>query len=73
MVSVAALYFIRDLIKNFNITIQNHLDHSNKVIEKNSDVMIRISTTIEKLCQTLRKSQRGDRGPRGFKGEVGNK
>ena len=68
---IAFLYFNDKMIKGFNSTIQNHLHTSNEVINKNSNTMIKISTTMEKLCATLKKSEKGEKGERGLKGERG--
>ncbi len=68
---IAFLYFMDKQNKVFNITIQNHLEHSNKVIEKNSDVMIKISNTLEELCLLVRGSNKGEKGERGERGKRG--
>lgn len=70
---VSFLYYMLKQNQEFNKTIQNHLDHSNRVIDKNSDAMIQITATLQDLCTTLKKTNRGMRGLRGLQGKQGEK
>jgi predicted PurR-regulated permease PerM len=67
----AFLYYLSKQNHEFNTTIQNHLEHSNRVIEKNSDVMTKIATTLEQLCLLIRKNNKGEKGKRGQRGIQG--
>ena len=40
----------------FNTTINNHLDHSTKVIKENNDVMTNVAVTLKELCMVIRKN-----------------
>jgi len=40
----------------FNTTINNHLDHSAKVIKENNDVMTNVAVTLKELCMVIRKN-----------------
>jgi len=40
----------------FNATINNHLDHSTKVIKENNDVMTKIAVSLKELCMLIRKN-----------------
>jgi len=67
------LYYMSKQNTEFNKTIQNHLDYSNRVIGKNNDVLIKITSTLEQLVVLIKKSNKGDRGERGERGEKGEK
>jgi len=68
---IAFLYYMNKKDVEFNKTIQNHLVHSNQVIDKNSDAMIKISNSLEELCVLVRKDNKGEQGERGKRGKPG--
>ena len=71
VVVISFLYYMKEQNKEFNKTIQNHMEHSNKAIDKNSDVIVRITKTLQELCMIVRKSNKGEQGLRGHKGQRG--
>jgi len=40
----------------FNATINNHLDHSTKVIKEKNDGMTKIAVTLKELCMIISKN-----------------
>ncbi len=61
----------KDTYDKFNITISNHLDHSTKVIEKNTDAYTQIVVTLKELCILMKKNTKGEKGDRGRQGGQG--
>jgi hypothetical protein len=44
--------------EEFNTTINNHLDHSTRVIERNNETYNKMSLTLKELCIIIRNSKR---------------
>ncbi len=57
-----------EIFNQFNTTINNHLDHSTKVIEKNGEAYLQIATTLRELCILMKKSNKGEKGEKGKRG-----
>lgn len=58
---ITVFAFIGYLIKKdeqFNKIIQNHLNHSNKVIEKNTQVMKRVAVNLKGLTDIIKQNGR---------------
>jgi hypothetical protein len=43
----------------FNTTINNHLDHSTKVIKENNEVITKIAVALKELCIIIKGTKRG--------------
>ncbi len=69
---ISFLYFMDKQNRIFNTTINNHLAHSNKVIDKNSSAMTKISNSLQQLCITMKKDNKGNQGNRGEQGDQGD-
>ena len=68
---ITVIVFILHLNKKdeaINIMVNNHLEHSGKIIEKNSDVITKMEVALKELCVLFRKNNRGERGLRGKAG-----
>ena len=62
-----------EVYNKFNTTISNHLDHSTKIIEKNSNAYIQIAITLKELCILMKKNNKGMQGMQGVQGVQGKK
>ena len=59
------------IYEKFNATIANHLEHSNKVIERNNEAYTQIAVTLKELCMIIKKTNKGEKGERGDRGKQG--
>jgi predicted membrane-bound dolichyl-phosphate-mannose-protein mannosyltransferase len=44
------------IYEEFNTTINNHLDHSTRVIERNNDIYTKMAVTLKELCLIIKKN-----------------
>ena len=53
---VLFLFYLNKKDDSINRVINNHLEHSGKIIEKNSSVITQIEVTLKELCMVIRKN-----------------
>jgi len=53
---VLFLFYLNKKDESINKVINNHLEHSGKIIEKNSDVITKMEVTLKELCMIIRKN-----------------
>jgi len=46
------------IYEEFNTTINNHLDHSTRVIEKNNQIYNKMAVTLKELCIIIKKNKK---------------
>ena len=53
---VLFLFYLNKKDDSINRVINNHLEHSGKIIEKNSSVITQIEVTLKELSMVIRKN-----------------
>ncbi len=71
LVVLIFIWYLKEQGKLFNQTINNHLEHSLKTIDKNSEVITKVAVAMKELCLVIKKTNKGERGDRGPTGPAG--
>lgn len=52
------LYYLNKKDESINKVINNHLEHSGRIIDKNSEALTQVKVTLKELCMVIKKNGR---------------